>query len=89
MGKKLRTSFMDGPYLLQIVKCKDLSYLTTSRTKYGNLLGSRFIPPPVPLKCGNARPNVHAEGKFGGFFQNLWLSHKLLTRKCLTPTVPG
>ena len=62
-------------YILQIVKCKDLSCCTASRTNYDELLGSRFIPPPVPLKVGNAGPNVHAEGKFGGLFQNLWLSH--------------
>ena len=46
---------------------------------------------PVPLKVGNARPNVHAEGKFGGLFQNLWLSHTKVFDthwNCLTPTVP-
>ena len=63
-------------YLLQIVRCDDLTCCTTSRTKYADVLGGKFIPPPIPLKAG---PKV-GEGKFGGLFQNLWLAHTTNTR---------
>lgn len=67
-------------YLLQIVRCKDLSCCTASRTNYETLLGSRFIPPPIPMKINRTGPSVNEEGKFGGLFQNLWLSHATNTK---------
>ena len=51
-----------------IVRCKDLSRCTSCWTNYDNLLGSRFIPPPIPLNDNAGGPMVHAEGKFGGLF---------------------
>ena len=61
-------------YLLQIVKCGDHSCCHPRRTKYEDILNSRFLPPPVPLKLAGNGPSVHSSGMFGNLFQNLWLS---------------
>ena len=80
--KWIDTHVSQSRYLLQIVKCKDLSCCTKSRsrTNYDTILGSRFIPPPIPLKINNTGPSGSAKGKFGGLFQNLWLSHSTKTK---------
>jgi hypothetical protein len=67
-------------YLLQITRCKDLSCCTASRTNYDILLGSRFLPPPIPMKVTKTGPKVEKDGKFGGLFQNLWLSQASQTK---------
>ena len=67
-------------YLLKIVRCNDLSCCTSSRTNYAALLGGKFIPPPIPLKVNRTGPKVDVKGKFGGLFQNLWLSHTAKTQ---------
>ena len=67
-------------YLLQIVRCNDLTCCTTSRTNYAEVLRGKFIPPPIPLKVDRAGLKVHGEGKFWGLFQNLWLAHTTNTK---------
>ena len=67
-------------YLLQITRCKDLSCCITSRTNYVTVLGSRFLPPPIPIKVAKTGPQVVKDGKFGGLFQNLWLSQTTKTK---------
>ena len=67
-------------YLLQITRCKDTSCCIASRTNYDTILGSRFLPPPIPMKVTKTGPKVGKEGKFGGLFQNLWLSETTKTK---------
>ena len=67
-------------YLLQIVKFWDYSCCHPRRTKYEDILNSRFLPPPVPLKLTGNGPSVHSSGKFGNLFQNLWLSSVTQTK---------
>lgn len=67
-------------YLLQIVKCKNLRCCLSSCTNYENILGSRFLPAPVPIKTTTKGPAVDSTGQFGSLFQNLWLSHVTKTK---------
>ena len=60
-------------YLLQIVKCKNLKCCKVSRTNYEDIIGSRFLPAPVPMKSTSKGPIVHT----GGFFGNLWQNIRL------------
>ena len=61
-------------YLLQIVKCNNITCCKASRTKYDDTIGCRFLPAPIPLKVTPRGPNIHSEGQFGSLFQNLWLA---------------
>ena len=36
-------------YMLQIIKCKDLSCCAPPRSSYFSLVKDRFLPPPMPL----------------------------------------
>ena len=67
-------------YLLQIVKCQNISCCKASRTSYIDVMGSRFLPPPVPLKVSLKGPSVHSQGQFGSLFTNLWLSSRSKTK---------
>ena len=67
-------------YILQITKCKDHSCCNISRTNYEELVGSRYLPPPIPLKITEKGPSVHSSGKFGSLFHNLWLSSVTKTK---------
>ena len=58
-------------YLLQVVKCKDLTCCKTSRTNYEEMLGSRFLPAPIPVKVMKKGPTIHSEGEFGSIYQSL------------------
>ena len=61
-------------YLLQIVKCKNLSCCKESRTNYENVIGSRFLPAPVPMKTTSKGPSIDREGKFGSLFKSIRLA---------------
>ena len=61
-------------YLLQIVKCKNLMCCKARRINYEDVIGSRFLPAPVPMKVTPKGPSVHSEGKFGSLFQNICLA---------------
>ena len=37
-------------YLLQVVKCQQRSCCSAQRTEYEKISGSRFLPPPIPLR---------------------------------------
>ena len=61
-------------YLLQIAKCKDLNCCKASRTNYEDIIGSRYLPAPIPIKIMQKGPSIHSDGQFGSIFQNLWLA---------------
>ena len=65
-------------YLLQIVKCKNLNCCKVSRTNYEDIIiGSRFLPAPVPMKSKSKGPIVHT----GGFlWQNIRLAEVTNTK---------
>ena len=57
------------------MKCDSRSCCSTpSRIDYKSFTGSRFLPPPIPLKITKKCPAVYQDGNFGTLFQNLWLS---------------
>ena len=62
-------------YLLQIVKCNDLNFCKVRRTMYEGILGSRFLPAPVPMKTTPTGPIVQRGGLFGNLWQNKWMAH--------------
>ena len=80
--KWIDTHVRQSRYLLQIVRCKDVRCCLVSRTNYDSILGSRFLPAPVPIKTTSKGPAVDSAGKFGTLFQNLWLSHVTETKVC-------
>ena len=67
-------------YLLQIVKCNNLICCKARRISYEDVIGSRFLPPPVPMKIAPKGPTVHSEGKFGSLFQNMCLAGTTKTK---------
>ena len=74
------THVRQSRYLLQIVKCQDLSCCKASRINYNVVLGSKFLPPPVPIKVSQKGPAIHSEGQFGSLFQNLFLALRTKTK---------
>ena len=77
-------------YMLQIIKCSDLTCCKPSKTIYPMFFPKRFLPPPMPISASNNNLKIDSKKvSFRSLFQSFYLASTLNFDTCCNEYFPS